>query len=99
MLDRRSTFAKEIVKLIHMTYGSSLQVFESEIALSVKMAECSAEGKSIYTHDSNGNAAQAYMQFTKEVIEHCKIQQCTINQDLDLSAKRLKIIQYYVIER
>jgi chromosome partitioning protein len=84
MLDKRSTFAKEIVNLIHMTYGSSLKVFESEIPLSVKMAECSAEGKSIYAHDPNGKAAQAYMQFTKEVLGHGKVQERAKDQALEL---------------
>ena len=36
MLDKRSNFAKEIVNLIHMTYGGRLRVFESEIPLSVR---------------------------------------------------------------
>jgi chromosome partitioning protein len=84
MLDKRSNFAKEIVNLIHMTYGGSLHIFESEIPLSVKMAECSAEGKSIYAHDPNGKAAQAYMQFTKEVVEHGKVQERTKDQAIEL---------------
>ena len=80
MLDKRSTFAREIVNLIHITYGNTLRVFESEIPLSVRVAESSAEGKSIYEHDPNGKAAQAYIQFTKEVLEDGKIQQRTKNQ-------------------
>ena len=84
MLDKRSNFAKEIVNLIHMTYGGSLGVFGSEIPLSVKMAECSAEGKSIYEHDPNGKAAQAYMQFTKEVLR----------MEKSRSAQKIKLSSY-----
>ena len=42
--------------------------FDTEIPHSVRAAEISAEGKSIYTHDAHGKAAAAYEALTKEVM-------------------------------
>lgn len=41
--------------------------FQDEIPLSIRAAETSAKGKSIYDHDPNGQVAKAYTAFTKEV--------------------------------
>ncbi len=37
--------------------------------MSIRAAETSAAGKSIYSYDKNGKAAEAYKNLTKEVIE------------------------------
>ena len=50
------------------TYGSRLKVFDVEIPRSVRAAEISAEGKSIFAHDPGGKVAAAYKELTKEVI-------------------------------
>ena len=42
-------------------------MFATDIPLSVRAAEISAEGKSIYTYDPKGKAAEAYRELTKEV--------------------------------
>jgi len=69
MVDARTNFSKDIISLLHETYGGKLKIFENNIPLSVRAAEISAEGKSIYAHDPNGKAAQAYESFTKEVLK------------------------------
>jgi len=69
MVDVRTNFSKDIITLIHDTYGGKLKIFENNIPLSVRAAEISAEGKSIYAHDPNGKAAQAYEAFTREVLK------------------------------
>ena len=68
MVDSRTNNAKEIAGLIRDTYGSRLKVFDVEIPRSVRAAEISAEGKSIFAHDPGGKVAAAYKELTKEVI-------------------------------
>ena len=68
MVDSRTNNAKEIGDLIRETYGSRLKVFDVEIPRSVRAAEISAEGKSIFAHDPGGKVAAAYKDLTKEVI-------------------------------
>ena len=68
MADMRTNYARDIVELLHTTYGGKLRIFENIIPLSVRAAESSAEGKSIYLHDPSGKVAGAYAAFTKEVL-------------------------------
>ena len=68
MADMRTNYAKDIVELLHATYDGKLHIFDSIIPLSVRAAETSAEGKSIYLHDPSGKVAAAYAAFTKEVM-------------------------------
>ncbi|MCD7888204.1 MAG: ParA family protein [Clostridiales bacterium] len=72
MVDSRTNFSKEISGLIRETYGSKLKVFQTEIPRSVRAAEISAEGKSIFKHDPNGKVADAYRGLTKEVLENAE---------------------------
>ena len=67
MVDNRTNFAKDISFILRRDYGDKLRVFQTEIPLSIRAAETSAEGKSIYVHDPHGIAAKAYQAFTKEV--------------------------------
>lgn len=69
MADMRTNYAKEIVELLHGTYDGKLRIFGSVIPLSVRAAETSAEGKSIYLHDPSGKVAAAYGAFTEEVMD------------------------------
>lgn len=55
-----------------MNYGKHVTIFKTEIPLSIKAAETSAVGKSIYTYDKNGKAADAYKDLTKEVLDDGK---------------------------
>ncbi|MPM48287.1 Sporulation initiation inhibitor protein Soj [bioreactor metagenome] len=69
MVDSRTNYSKEISALLRDTYGSKIKVFNTDIPQSVRAAESSAEGKSIYTHDPNGKVAEAYRELTKEVLK------------------------------
>ena len=75
MVDSRTNYARDISNLIRETYGGKLKVFATDIPLSVRAAEISAEGKSIYAHDSKGKAAAAYKELTKEVLHDEKQRQ------------------------
>ena len=68
MVDARTTDARMISELIRETYGSKIRIFDSDIPHSVRAAEISAEGKSIFTHDPGGKVAAAYKNLTKEVL-------------------------------
>lgn len=69
MVDSRTNNAKEISSLIRDTYGSKIKVFDENIPFSVRAAEISAEGISIFKHDPKGNVAESYRNLTKEVIQ------------------------------
>ena len=68
MVDARTNDARDISQLIRDTYGGKIKVFGTEIPRSVRAAEISAEGKSIYAHDPKGKVAEAYKALTKEVM-------------------------------
>lgn len=69
MVDGRTNYAKDISNLIRETYGSKIKVFSTDIPHSVRAAEISAEGKSIFRHDPKGKVAEAYRVLTKEVVQ------------------------------
>ena len=68
MVDGRTNSAKEIVQLLEEGYGSQVRFFQNHIPLSVRAAEISAIGVSIYRHDPKGKVAEAYTALTKEVL-------------------------------
>lgn len=72
MVDNRTNYSKEISQLIRDTYGSKIKVFQTDIPHSVRAAEISAEGKSIFKHDPKGKVAEAYRVLTKEVIQNAE---------------------------
>lgn len=68
MVDSRTNFNREISALLRETYGGKIRLFATDIPHSVRAAEISAEGKSIFTHDPHGKVAEAYRALTKEVM-------------------------------
>lgn len=70
MVDARTNYAREIMEMVRGNYGQRIPVFENYIPLSVRVAEASAEGKSIFAHDPKGRASAAYEMLAKEVLAH-----------------------------
>ncbi len=68
MADMRTNYSREIIELLRNTYGEKLRIFDSIIPLSIRAAETSAEGQSIYLHDPSGKVAAAYAALTREVV-------------------------------
>ena len=68
MINSRTNYAKDIVSEVKEAYGSTLPIFEVQIPLSVRAAETSAYGRSIYEYDPKGKAAVAYNDFVEEVL-------------------------------
>ena len=54
MTDSRTNYGKQIDTLIRQAYGSKIKVFDQTIPRSVRAAETSAAGKSIFQHDPKG---------------------------------------------
>ena len=69
MVDNRTNNAKSVIASLRQT-GDMLHVFETEIPYSVRAAETSMEGKSIFAHDRRGKVAAAYENLTREVLAH-----------------------------
>ena len=57
-----------ISDLIRQTYGGKIRIFDTVIPHSVRAAEISSEGKSIFAHDPAGKVAAGYRDLTKEVL-------------------------------
>ena len=68
MVDKRTNYSREIIDLLRSTYGSKLRIFDSVIPLSIRAAETSAEGRSIYLHAPAGKVSAAYTALTQEVL-------------------------------
>ena len=68
MTDNRTNYGKQISNLIRQAYGKHLKVFDQTIPRSVRAAETSAAGKSIFAYDPKGKVAQAYKSLAKEVL-------------------------------
>ena len=68
-VDRRTNFAKDIAAQIREVYGNKIHIFANCIPMSVKAAETTAEGKSIYLHDPKGIVAEGYHYLTGEVLD------------------------------
>lgn len=72
MVDLRTVYARDMMNAVRKAYGagSGVGVFKSFIPYSVRAAESSAEGVSIFRHDPDGKVAAAYMDFGKELMQH-----------------------------
>ena len=70
MVDARTNYARDISILIRNVYGEKIHVYNTDIPQSVRAAEISAEGRSIYEHDPKGKVAEAYRVLTKEVLRN-----------------------------
>ena len=67
MVDNRTNNAKDIIESMRSNVGHNIKVFNTEIPHSVRAAECSLTGESIFSHDKSGKVAAAYEALTKEV--------------------------------
>ena len=69
MVDSRTNDAKTIIASLREQVSENLRLFDAEIPFSVRAAECSRSGESIFVHDKNGKVAAAYEAMTKEVLQ------------------------------
>ena len=74
MTDSRTNYGQQIDNLIRGAYGSKIKVFDQTIPRSVRAAEISAVGRSIFQHDPKGKVAEAYKSLTREVMANAERQ-------------------------
>jgi chromosome partitioning protein len=67
MVDRRATFTRVVIASIENAYGGKIKIFGESVPHSVRAAETSAQGVSIFAHDPNGKVAAAYAALAREV--------------------------------
>ena len=70
MVDMRTNYAKDIMEKVQEAYASRLTIFHNTIPLSVKAAETSAEGRSIFLHEPKGKVSIAYRALAEEVLDN-----------------------------
>jgi chromosome partitioning protein len=68
MVDRRSRLTREVISTIETAYGGNIKLFAEHIPNSVRASESSANGVSIFAHDTNGKIAAAYSALAREVL-------------------------------
>ena len=68
MVNSRTNYARDISAMVRENYGSRVKIFANSIPESVRAAEISAEGVSIFKHDPKGKVATAYLSLTEEVL-------------------------------
>jgi len=68
LADMRTNLARATAETLRQQYGSMLKIYNTQIPVAVKAAEISATGQSIFKYDKKGKVAQAYADFTKEVL-------------------------------
>jgi chromosome partitioning protein len=59
MVDKRMTYTREIISMIDDAYGEPIRIFDGRIPRSVRAAETSAEGRSIFAYDPDGKEKAA----------------------------------------
>lgn len=69
MVDTRTNFAKEVIAELREHYDGYVKIFDTVIPHSIRAAEASAAGVSIFNYDKSGKVAAAYESLTKEVQE------------------------------
>jgi chromosome partitioning protein len=68
LADMRTNLARATAETIRQQYGGVLKIYRTQIPVAVRAAETSAAGQSIYAYDKGSKVAQAYADFTKEVM-------------------------------
>ena len=81
MVDSRTNNAKDIIETLRDTVGQNIRIFDTEIPHSVRAAECSLTGESIFARDKTGKVAAAYENLTKEVEQLERAAQTRLRND------------------
>ena len=82
LVDGRTNLARQTADTLRQSYGNVLKIYRSEIPVAIKAAEISAAGKSIYAYDKGSKVAQAYADFSKEVLADGEKQRAKLQSSL-----------------
>ena len=69
LVDVRTNLARATEDTLRQQYGSHLRIYETKIPMSVRAAECSAAGQSIFAYDGGSRVAEAYAELARTVID------------------------------
>lgn len=67
-VDRRTNFAKDMVYTLRGIWGNEIDIYNTEIPISVKIKESQAVGMAISEYEKNNKVAVAYSSFTDEYL-------------------------------
>jgi chromosome partitioning protein len=68
LVDRRTNLAKVTEETLRREYGNIVKIYNSCIPMSIKLAETTTCGMSIFEYSGTSAAAKAYAAFTNEVL-------------------------------
>ena len=68
LVESRAKLTREVTTSIESAYGGKIRIFKESVPRSVKAAETSGLGVSIFSHDPHGRVASAYAALTGEVL-------------------------------
>lgn len=68
MTNPRTLHSREVIEVTKRAFGDKIRVFETTIPVSVRFKEAPAAGESILTYAPKSEGADAYRQFTEEVL-------------------------------
>ena len=69
LMSERTNYSRDAKSLIEQNYQDNVRIYKKPIPISVRAAETSALGESIYKHDPKGKVTEAYRSLVKEVLE------------------------------
>ena len=68
LFDNRTNLARATEDTLRQQYGNMLNIYKTKIPVSVRAAETSAAGQSIFAYDGGGKVAEAYSALVNEVM-------------------------------
>ena len=68
LVDNRTNLSRATEETLRQQYGKIVKIYETRIPVSVKAAETSAVGQSIFIYDSGSKIAEAYGGLVNEVL-------------------------------
>ena len=79
LVDKRTNLSKKTLELLADSYGSFVNIYNTQIPISTKIAEATSQGESIFRYDKNNKSADAYFDFSKEIIDNGKKRTRNVN--------------------
>lgn len=72
LVDKRTNLSKNIDIHLHENYGNLINIYKTQIPIAIKTAESTLNGSSIFSYDKTNKVAEAYFDFSKEVLNNGK---------------------------
>jgi len=68
LVDARTNLSRATEDVLRQQYGSHLNIYDTKIPMSVRAAETSAAGQSIFVYDDGSKVAEAYAELVEAVM-------------------------------